>query len=133
MKMKLFPSATFVLLATSAWAQPDQWFYQPLGQVKEFLKLSDSQVQAILANNDEYNRWSFEKQNRIGQVQTEIVEETAKERLDPNALGIRYAEVESICREMKDRANEYYTRNIGVLNSDQKAKLKILEDAIKLA
>src|SRR3979409_2284018 len=98
--MKLSLPATLVLFVTSAWAQPNQWFYQPLGQIKEFLKLSDSQVQAILTNNDEDNRWSFEKQSRIRQVQNEIVDETTKEPLDPNALGIRYAEVESICREM---------------------------------
>jgi hypothetical protein len=131
--MKLSFPATVVLFVTSAWAQPNPWFYQPLEQVKEFLKLSDSQLQAILTNNDEYNRWSFEKQNRIRQVQTEIVDETKKEPLDPNGLGIRYAEVESICREMKDRANEYYTRNIGLLDSNQKAKLNVLEEAIKLA
>jgi len=53
--------------------------------------------------------------------------------LDPNALGIRYPEIESICREMKHRANEYRTRNLDVLNQDQKAKLKVLEDAMKLA
>ncbi len=52
--------------------------------------------------------------------------------MDPNALGIRYAEIESICRDMKDRATEYKARNLGVLNPDQKAKLKVLDDAIAL-
>jgi hypothetical protein len=72
-------------------------------------------------------------ENRIRIVQAEIAVETAKDRLDPNALGTRYTEIESICREMKDRANAYRTRNVDVLNPDQKAKLKILEDAMKLA
>src|SRR5258706_5939803 len=62
-----------------------------------------------------------------------MVDETTKEQLDPNGLGIRYAEIEGICREMRDRANEYYTRNVAVLNADQKTKLKVLEDALKLA
>ncbi len=132
--MKLSFSAMLLLIAASAWAQPNPFkWYQPLGQVKAFLQLSDGQLQTILTNNDEYNRWSAEKQSRIRQVQSEIAEETAKEPLDPNALGIRYAEVESICREMKDRATEYRTRNMDVLNQDQKAKLKVLEDAMKLA
>ena len=88
------------LFASSAEAQPGRWF-DPLAQVKQFLQLSDSQLQTILSNNDEYNRWSFEKQARIRQVQSEIAEETARQPLDPSALGIRYAEVESICREMR--------------------------------
>lgn len=121
------------LFAASAWAQPNPFFYQPLGQVKEFLQLSDSQVQTILGNNDEYNRWTAEKQTRIRQVQNEIAGETGKEQLDPSALGVRYAEIETICREMKDRATEYRTRNTDALNPDQKARLKVLEDALKLA
>lgn len=122
------------LCAVSAWAQSNPFYsYRPLEQVKEFVQLSDSQVQTILANNDEYNRWSAERQTRIRQVQSEIADETGKERLDPNALGIRYAEIETICREMRDRANDYRTRNMDVLNPDQNAKLKVLEDAMKLA
>jgi hypothetical protein len=98
-----------IAVSGSAWAQP-------LSQVQQFLQLSDSQLQTILTNNDDYNRWSGDKQNRIRQVQTEIADETRKSPLDPNALGIRYAEIETICREMKDRANESRTQNISVLN-----------------
>jgi len=130
--MKLSFPAFLLLIVVPAWAQPPQ-FFQPLGQVKQFLQLSDSQVQTILANNEAYNRYSSERQTRIRQVQAEIADETAKDTLDPNALGVRYAEVEAICREMKDRVNEYRTRNRDVLNPDQKTKLKILEDALKLA
>jgi hypothetical protein len=66
-------------------------------------------------------------------VQSEIADETGKSPLDPNALGIRYAEIQAICREMKDRANEYQTRSMNVLNQDQKTKQKVLEEALKLA
>lgn len=133
--MKLSSAILTVVVSSSAWAQrvPNPFFTPPLGQVKEFLQLSDSQVQAILANNDQYNQWSREKQNRIAQVQTEIGEETAREQLDSNALGIRYMEIELICREMKSRANELRTRNLDVLSQDQKTKLKVLDDALKLA
>jgi hypothetical protein len=121
------------LPVASARAQLPPAFYQPLSQIKEFLQLTDSQLQTILTNNDAYNQWSAGKQNRIQQVQTEIAAETGKSPLDPNALGIRYAEIETICREIKDKANEYRSRNIDVLNQDQKPKLKLLEDALKLA
>lgn len=122
-----------VLFAGVVSAQPIPVPYSPLAQVREFLQLTDSQVQSILANNDEYDRFASEEQSRIAQVQREIVEETAKSPLDPNALGIRYAEIETICREMTDRAKEFRAKNLDVLNDAQKAKVKVLEDAIKLA
>jgi len=131
--MKLSFVAALLLLCASLGAQTDPRFYQPLGQVKDFLQLSDGQVQTILTNNDEYNRWASEKQSRIGQVQSEIAEETAKDPLEPSALGVRHAEVETICREMKDRAQENRSRNLAVLTQDQTAKLKVLEEAMNLA
>jgi hypothetical protein len=130
--MKFSFVATLLFIGASAWAQSIPVNYVPLGQVKEFLQLSDAQLQTILTNNDEHNRWIYDNQTRIWQVQTEIAQETAKSPLDPNALGIRYAEVETICLEMKDKVNEYRTRNLDVLAQDQKARLKVLEDAIKL-
>jgi hypothetical protein len=131
--MKLTAPVTLLLIAASASAQTYPLIYQPLGQVKEFLQLSDSQLQTILSNNDEYNRWSFEKQTRMQQVRSEIAEETAKENLDPMALGLRYTEVEVICRELKNQATTNQQKNRGILTEPQKAKLKVLEDAIKLA
>lgn len=134
--MKLSFFATLLLAGASLWAQtPPNPFYghQPPEQLKDFLQLSDGQFQTILMNNDEYNRWASEKQTRIAQVQTEIADETARSPLDPNALGVRYVEVETICREMKDKANEYRTRNLDVLSQDQKTRLKVSEDAMKLA
>ncbi|HEU0141901.1 MAG TPA: hypothetical protein VFQ79_19415 [Bryobacteraceae bacterium] len=130
--MKLFIWAVSVLLVTPAFTQTNRWFDQTLGQVKEYLQLTDGQVQTILANNDEYNQWSIGKQNRIWQVQSEIVEETAKDPLSVDALGIRYAEIEMICRQMKEQANQYQTRNVDILDQNQKARLKTLEDALRL-
>lgn len=117
----------------SAWAQLPPISFQPLPQLQQFLQLTDSQLQTILTNNDAYNQLSWDKQHRILQVQSEIAEETGKPALNPNALGIRYAEIETICREMRDKANEYRSRNFDVLSLDQKPKLKVLEDALKLA
>lgn len=132
--MKLsFLTAPIIFFTTSAWAQPNPWFYQPLAQLKDFLQLSDSQLQTILDNNDQFNGYAATKQSRIAQVQTEIAAETAKETLDPMALGIRYAEIESICRELKDQAVTYQQKNTVALSDPQRAKLQILQDAMKLA
>src|ERR1043165_4086346 len=130
--MKPLYPATLILFATSTWAQ-SQWFYQPLAQIKEFLQLSDSQLQTILTNNDSYNQFASSKQNRLSQLTTEIAAETAKDPLDPMALGIRYAEIETTCREMKNQVVTYQKRNTDILTDQQRAKLQVLQDAIKLA
>jgi hypothetical protein len=130
--MKLSIPSLLLLIVASAWAQPNPWFYQPLAQVKDFLQLSDSQLQTILTNNDAYNLFANTKQTRISQLQTEIATETAKDSLDPVALGVRYAEIETICREMKDQAVTDQKRNTDILSDPQKAKLQVLQDAMKL-
>ena len=122
-----------LVFAASASAQLMPTLYQPLGQVKEFLQLSDSQVQSILTNNNEYSRWFFGKQSRIQQVQTEIAQETARPNLDSMALGVRYTEVELICRDIRQQIPVYRKKNTDVLTDSQKAKLKVLDDAVKLA
>jgi hypothetical protein len=131
--MKLSFSATLLLIGASAWAQPNPFYgVLPHQQLQEFLQLTDSQVNAILEANRQYSEWAFEKQRRIADVQREIAEETAKSPLDPMALGVRYAEVETICREVMDRVTELEKANVNLLTDAQKAKLKTLEDALRL-
>lgn len=125
----------FVANGAVSWAQtiPDPSpGYQPLGRIKAFLQLSDVQLQSLLTINDEYNRWAFGRQSRIAEVQAELVEETDRSPLSPYAIGIRYAEIETICREMRDEAYKYRTYNLNVLSQDQKARLKVLEEAMQL-
>jgi hypothetical protein len=105
---------------------------QPLSQVREFLGLTDVQVSAILQNNSLYNRFSFEQQAQIRNAQAQIAVETAKDQLDPMALGTLYAGIESACRELRDKATSSQQQNISVLTDAQKAKLNMLSDAMKL-
>jgi hypothetical protein len=134
--MKLSLPATLLLIVASTRAQtvPNPFYgYQPLVQVQQFLQLTDAQLQAILANNGEYNQFAMTKQTRISQLQSEIAAETAKETLDPMALGARYAEIETTCREMKDQAVTYQKKNTEILTDPQKEKVQVLQDAMKLA
>lgn len=133
--MKLPFSVVVVFFGGLTWAQtvPNPWFRQPLGQIQQYLQLTDAQLQTILANNGEYNQLATTKQTRILQLQTGIATETAREALDPMALGVRYAEIETICRELKDEADTYQQKNAAVLTDPQKAKLQVLPDAMKLA
>jgi hypothetical protein len=119
-------------LTLSAWSQTTT-FPQPLSQVKQFLGLTDSQVTAILQNNQAYNEFSFQQLQAIQHAQTQIAVETAQDPLDPIALGTLYAGIESACRDLRSKAASSQTQNISVLTDAQKAKLNMLNDALKLA
>ncbi|MCZ2078564.1 MAG: hypothetical protein LC130_26660 [Bryobacterales bacterium] len=125
-------AASVLIAATSGWAQPNPFYGVVYSQLQQYLQLTDSQLTAILEANRQYSEWAFEKQRRIADVQREIAEETAKSPLDPMALGVRYAEVETICREVKDRGTELEKANVNLLTDAQKTKLKTLDDALKL-
>jgi len=125
----------FVLGCVSSQAQiiiPGPNPQPPFQQVKAYLELTDAQVTQIVLNLNDYGRLVAQRQQRMFQVQSEIQEETAKSPLDPAALGIRYAEIEAICRNVRDEGIAAQNRNLAVLTDAQKAKLKVLEDASKL-
>jgi hypothetical protein len=122
-----------VILVTAATATAqDNPFFDRTPTVSEFLELSETQAAAITENNARYNESTSRRIARIMQVQVEIAEETAREPLDPAALGIRYAEVEARCREIKDDAVRSRQANRAVLTEVQRERLKALEEAVKL-
>jgi hypothetical protein len=118
-----------VALPLSAQTQPPR---QLLPQVRDFLQLTNSQVLGIALNNDEYNRNIQDRLQRVRQVQTEIAVETAKDPVDPAQLGVRYTEIELICRELRDLANNLQKQNLALLTDEQRTRLKALDDVYKL-
>ena len=121
----------FLFVAISGWPQ-NQNTPQPLARVREFLGLTDSQVTAILQNNNDYNAFSFQQQQQIRNAQSQIAVETAKDPLDPMALGALYAGIENACRELRDKAATSQRQNISILTDAQRVKLNVLNDAMKL-
>ena len=103
------------------------------GEIRTYLALTDEQVAKMQRQNDDYSRWAALRQRRMSEVQLEIAVETAKSPLDPAALGVRYAEVEAIRREIAERGAALVPANVAVLTEAQKVKLKALEEALKLA
>ena len=98
-----------------------------------FLQLDRTQRQTITRNNADHERWRRQKEERIYQVRSEIYDETNRSPLDPTALGLRHAEVESICREIDDRELQLVKVNRDVLTDAQKLKLAALEEVMRLA
>jgi hypothetical protein len=126
----LFLSA-FLAAATLAPAQQQPGDMLP-PVVKTYLELTTAQASALNQINGDYQALVERKQSRIVQVNQEISEETAREPLDPMGLGVRYAELEAIRRELKDELGRVRVKARAVLTPAQAAKLKALEDAAKL-
>jgi hypothetical protein len=118
--MKIAIWAGALLLASVAWGQiwPEE--------LQKYLQLTDQQMDALSEANVEFHAWRGTKLGRIFTVQQEISEETAKSPLDPMALGIRYAEIEAICREVRERAEKLQKANGERLNEEQRARLRCL-------
>jgi hypothetical protein len=101
-------------------------------ELKQYLTLSDGQVQQLNGLNAGYTRLTLQKSARTAQVYREIAEETTKPTLDPMALGLRYVELEAIRRELADARKKLQDQSLAVLSDAQKTKLKTLDDARKL-
>src|SRR2546422_7636366 len=101
-------------------------------EVQQFLGLRDDLVKAILQNNSDYNTFASQQQQQIVEAQTQIVVETSKDSLDPMAIGTLYAGIESACRDLRDKVATSQKQNLSILTAAQKAKVNVLNDAMKL-
>lgn len=130
--------AVFTCLAAAGLAQtrPGPIVTNPFlafpAALKDYLGLTSQQVQSIGNANTDYTRYQAPKLTRMVQVQLEIAQETAKSPLEPIALGLRYAEIEVIRRELAEEMEKTRQTLAGFLTEPQKVKLKALEDALKL-
>jgi hypothetical protein len=104
----------------------------PLIELKQYLTLTDAQYVQLFDNMDQSRRTVAGYQQRISQLQNEIAIETARPNPDPMELGTRYAEIEQNCRAITNEGKALRDKNGGLLTDPQKAKLKTLEDALKL-
>jgi len=100
--------------------------------ITQYLSLTTSQVQTIVQNNDAFNQFSSGKYSRISQVQAEIAQVIQASPIDPMGLGVRYAEIEEICRELRTNTTQSQQQNRAILTDAQKAKLHALQDTINL-
>src|SRR3989442_14756078 len=119
---KLLVIAGFLLGALPGLAQtfllPSPSFPADL---KQYLSLTDAQVSAILQMTGDYYQAVFARQERTNQLQNEIAAETLKDPLDPMALGVRYAEIESIRRDMADQLRALRGKIAALLTDPQRA------------
>lgn len=98
----------------------------------QYLSLSPEQVSKLSANIREYSTWLDGKQERIASLRVEIAVETARDTPGAAELGWRYAEIAVTCRALFGEQRQLQARNVALLNEAQKAKLKALQDALRL-
>lgn len=123
----------FLVAIVSVWGQPNFFpLFRFPERLREYLALTEAQAIRISEQNGAFLRWSQPRSQRMFEVQFEILAETAREPLDPAALGVRYAEVEAIRREIVERNTKLIAENVAVLTPVQVIKLKALEEALKL-
>ena len=104
----------------------------PYADLEQFLSITNDQYAKLIAISAQYTRLTQTKQERAFQVNLEINQETAKPDLDSMALGVRYLELEVICRELREAAAAIPASSLAILTDVQKTRLKQLDDAMKL-
>ena len=118
--MRLF----FLLLLTiPAWPQT---------RLGAYLEITREQHTSLQAIETKINQYVSGRTLRVFQLEVEIRQERERERLDAEAIGMRYVELETICRDMRRRYREAMAEARGLLTGGQLARLKVLEEAVSL-
>ena len=105
---------------------------EPFRALSAYLGLTAPQVVTVTRLNAEFAMYLVEKTRRAATVNAEIRDETQAASVNPTALGVRYYELEAICREAKGRQADLLKNVQGVLTPEQRPKLETLQAAFNL-
>ncbi|MCX7603073.1 MAG: hypothetical protein N2036_03270, partial [Bryobacteraceae bacterium] len=98
----------------------------------KYLDLNRDQMLELGRLQMEWQRYLSTKARRVAQVEREIRDVTLAPVIDPSALGVRYMELEAICREARDTETKIRDRARKLLTDAQRTKLGALEQAYRL-
>jgi hypothetical protein len=104
----------------------------PYPQLARYLDLTGEQQAGLARLQAEWQRYLIEKQRRVAEVERELARETNSKVPDPLSLGLRYAELEAICREARNRDSQNMQSARKLLTAPQALKLQTLEAAYAL-
>ena len=96
------------------------------------LQLTDEQWVGVANEIETYQRFIADKTQRVAQVNRELAIEQLRPAPDPMALGVRYVEIGTICKESSSRLAEYSQRLRKILTAQQQARLAQLEAGLGL-
>jgi hypothetical protein len=101
--------------------------------LRQHLKLTDAQFAQLQRNSLEHQQSQIPAATRLNTVNQEIAIETQKPSPNPLELGLRYQEIETICREQDAPRLAVHLRQLQVLNDEQRALLPALSEAQRLS
>jgi hypothetical protein len=127
--LMLFAATLPVTVAQTPVVIPGITAFPP--QLKQYLVLTDEQVAQILDLSRKLTEFQTSKLQRQAQLSLEIARESAKETLDPMALGIRYMELEAIRRQISDEQRKTGEQARALLNDVQKGKVGTLQEVMR--
>ncbi len=125
-----------VICGVGAWAQGVVGPPFFVADLRPYLKLTEAQEREIAENYARYQASQTGTRGRIARLNREIWEETQRRTPDVGNLGVRYQEIESLCRQQETPRKETYERQMRVLNEEQKRLLAPLgenEQLLRLA
>jgi hypothetical protein len=102
-------------------------------QLRDYLKLTQVQVEQLQRNLEESQQRQSAASARINIVSQEIATETQKASPSAMELGLRYQEIETICRELDDPRRVAYQKQMQILDAEQRGLAAGLGDAARLA
>ena len=101
-------------------------------QLAKYLELKPDQVLALGRARIDWLVYLSTKTLRVADVEEEIRQLTEAASVDASALGVRYAELEAICREARDTDAKAQATLRKSLTETQRARLAALEQAYAL-
>lgn len=130
-------ATAFVMLALLAWPAAAQGPGDPTPgrmwpQLIRYLELTPQQVLELARIQTEWSRYLAAKTRRVSQVEGEIRQATLAPVVDPMALGVRYLELEAICRESRETDKKYREQARKLMTPQQMTRLASLEQAYRL-
>lgn len=136
MRLRILPLLLTIPAAVAFAQNPmpgDQMPGRPVfPQLTRFLELKGDQIVSLGKINLQWQQYLNTKVRRVAEVESEIRQATLTDPVDPYALGVRYAELEAICREARDTDRKLQADARKVLTDTQLAKIKTLEQAYAL-
>jgi hypothetical protein len=130
--MRFAIALVFSLTLASAQVIPQSRFAFPSTELIRYFDLTESQVNTLRSNQSAFNSEVELKESRRMQLWVAIIFETAKMQPDPSAIGVRYVEMEMICRQINDERKRIKERQRAVLTPAQILRLDALEEALRL-
>jgi hypothetical protein len=99
--------------------------------LRQYLELTPEQVTRMDRQNNALRQFEASKTSRYLQVQSELNVETARESLDPMALGLRYVELEGIRRELNAEQKRTIDAVQSVLTPAQRTRAAALQEVLR--